>query len=191
MAALASFGSGALLLLLAATARADALLIDTTRSLAAFELRALWVKRIGGDFARVEGVIERDTARGRFGVDVRIGADSVRMDKTSHARWARGPDFFDAVRHPWIQFHAADLSERVLHDGGVIRGRLSLRGAVHDVDFEIAPATCPRPGLDCAVNARGAVERSRFGMDARRLVLSDKVDLSFSIRTHAAGELSP
>lgn len=171
--------------------RGESLHIDSERSQAAFALRALWVKRIDGDFARVEGVIERDRARGRFGVDVRIAADSVRMDKAAHARWARGQEFFDAARHPWIQFRASDLPERLLHEGGPVPGRLSLRGEMREVAFQIAPASCPRPGLDCAVTARGTVERSRFGMDARRVVLSDRVDLSFSIRAHAAGEAAP
>ena len=168
-------------------AQSETLLIDTARSHAAFELRALWIKRIGGDFARVEGVIERDRGRGRFGVDVRIEAASVRMEKPAHAEWARGADFFAAQQHPWIQFRAEDLPERLLQEGGEIRGLLSLRGTRRRVAFPVAPATCPRAGLDCPVSAVGAVERSAFGMDARRLVLGDRVQLSFSIRAHEGG----
>ena len=181
------FAGGLCLLLAAAEGRATSLLIDTSQSQATFELRALWIKRIAGDFARVEGVVDRDLARGRFGVDVRIASASVHMDKASHADWARSPDFFAADRHPWIRFHAVDQPERMLREGGEVRGKLSLRGVERDVSFVLEPSSCPRPGVDCAVQARGEVERSDFGMDARRLVLSDRVKLTFSIRTHDSG----
>ena len=102
----------------------------------------------------------------------------------SHAAWARSGDFFDAARHPWIQFRADEQPDRLLHEGGELRGELSLRGVVQPVSFRIEPSLCPRPGLDCVVHARGEVQRSRFGMDARRLVLGDKVALGFAIRVH-------
>jgi polyisoprenoid-binding protein YceI len=173
-----------LLLCAASSAQAETLLIDTARSSAGFALRALWVKKIDGRFARVEGVIEREPAAARFAVDVRIAAESVTMAKDDHARWARSADFFDASRHPWIRFRAEAVPERVLRDGGEIRGDLTLRGATRVVGFQIAPATCAHPGRDCAVRASGDVQRSEFGMDARRLVLGDKVRLEFAIRTH-------
>lgn len=178
----------ALLLLTAVhAAQAEALLIDTGQSDAGFALRALLVKRIEGSFSRVEGVIERQPGGARFDVDVRIAADSVRMDKEDHARWARSADFFDAARHPWIQFRAADISERVLHEGGEILGELTLRGITRRVGFAVEPGECPRPGIDCVVRARGEVQRGDFGMDARRIVLGDRVRIDFSIRTHDHG----
>jgi polyisoprenoid-binding protein YceI len=172
------------LLCAASSAPAETLLIDTSRSSAGFELRALWVKRIDGRFTRVEGVIEREPAQARFNVDVRIAAESVTMDKEDHARWARSEDFFDAARHPWIQFRADGVPERVLRDGGEIRGDLTLRGATRAIGFQIEPTTCAHPGRDCEVRASGDVQRSDFGMDARRVVLGDKVRLDFAIRTH-------
>ena len=177
-----------LLLLSAASATwAETLLIDTAQSSAGFALRALWIKRIDGGFARVEGVIEREPAIGRFDVDVRISADSVRMEKEDHARWARSEDFFDAARHPWIQFRAEAVPERVLREGGEIRGDLTLRGTTRPVGFQVLPTECAHPGRDCPVRASGDVQRSEFGMDARRVVLGDKVRLEFTIRTHPPG----
>lgn len=173
-----------LLALLPALARGESLLIDTAQSHAGFALRALWVRRVEGDFARVEGVIERDAGRGRFGVDVRIAAQSVRMEKEDHARWARSGDFFDAAQHPWIQFRSQALPERVLREGGEIAGVLTLRGISRPVRFTVEASECPRPGIDCAVRARGEVQRSDFGMDARRIVLGDRVRLEFAIRAH-------
>ena len=151
----------------------------------------MWIKRVEGDFAHVEGVIEPDRDRGRFGVNVRIAAASVRMDKPEHAAWARGPDCFDAARHPWIQFRAAAVPERVLREGGEVPGELTLRGITRQVSFTVVPAECPRPGIGCAVRARGEVQRSEFGMEARRFLLGDRVQLSFEIRAHDSGAPAP
>ena len=96
-----------------------------------------------------------------------IAADSVRMERESFAAWARSPDFFDTARHPWIQFRAAQLPERLLFEGGEIEGELSLRGITRTMRFVLRPAECPRPGTDCPVRAVGDVQRSQFGMDAR------------------------
>lgn len=172
-------------------ALAQDLLIDTTQSHATFALRVLLLKRIDGQFDRVEGVIERDPAAGRFGVDVRIAAQSVRMERASHADWARSTDFFDAARHPWIQFRAVAQPERLLREGGELRGELTLRGVTRPISFALEPSECPRPGIDCAVRARGEVQRSEFGMDARRFVLGDRVRLDFAIRAHDGAGRAP
>lgn len=129
-------------------------------------------------------MIEPDRERGQFGVNVRISAASVRMDKTEHAAWASGPDCFDAARYPWIEFRAAAVSERVLREGGEVPGELTLRGITRKVSFTVSPSECPRPGIGCAVRASGEVQRSEFGMQARRFLLGDRVQLSFEIRVH-------
>jgi polyisoprenoid-binding protein YceI len=171
--------------LLASSAQAEALRVDDSQSRATFSLRALLVKRIEGEFSRVEGVITRDAAAGRFGVDVRIDANSVSMSRASFADWARSADFFDAARHPWIRFRADDQPERALRDGGEVHGELTLRGVTRSASFVLEPSECPRPGIDCAVRARGEVRRGDFGMDARRIVLGDRVRLEFAIRAQA------
>jgi len=177
----------AALVLLAPAARGETLLIDSAASRASFAVRVLLVKRIDGRFDRVEGVIERDRAAGRFDVDVRLSAGSLAMAKPGHAAWARSADFFDTANHPWIHFRADGLPERLLEDGGDIDGELTLRGVTRPVRFTLIASECPRPGIDCAVRAEGAVQRSEFGMDARRLVLADRVQLDFAIRVHAGG----
>ena len=170
----------------AAAPRAETLSIDGPASRAHFEVRVLLVKRIGGGFGTVEGLLERDRAGGRFSVDVRVAADSVQMAKPGHADWARSADFFDAARHPWIHFRAERLPEHLLQDGGEIDGELTLRGITRPVRFTLEASECPRPGIDCAVRAEGEVQRSEFGMDARRIVLADRVQFDFAIRVKPA-----
>lgn len=180
------YALSALLLAAGGVAQAETLLIDTARSGAEFSVRAMWVKRIDGRFGHVEGVIEHEPGARSFGVDVRIAAQSVWMDREENAAWARGVDFFDALRHPWIQFHATGQPLEILQHGGELSGTLTLRGVTRQVSFQVEPSTCARPGVECAVQARGEVHRSEFGMNARRIVLGDRVRLELTIRAHAA-----
>jgi polyisoprenoid-binding protein YceI len=178
--------AGIVLMATATAPRAETLRIDAAGSRARFEVRVLLVKRIAGSFGTVEGLIERDRAAGRFDVDVRVAAASVQMDKAGHADWARSADFFDAARHPWIHFRAGNLPEHLLQDGGAIDGELTLRGITRPVRFVLDATECPRPGIDCPVRAEGEVQRTDFGMDARRFVLADRVHFDFAIRVAPA-----
>ena len=63
-----------------------------------------------------------------------------------------------------------------------MRGQLSLRGVTREVDFEVEPSTCERPGIECAVVGHGELKRSEFGMDSRKMIVSDKVKLDLAIR---------
>jgi len=167
-------------------AAADAgMRIDTARSLAGFSVRAAWIKRIDGRFAHIEGVVRKQDSDSRYLLEVRIASGSVLMGRESYEEWARSPDFFDSKLHPWIEYRAGDVSDDLLRAGGPLDGVLTLRGISRRVSFELLPASCDRPALDCTVQARGEVDRSEFGMSARRLFVSDRVKLSFDIRLHA------
>jgi polyisoprenoid-binding protein YceI len=156
--------------------------LDADTTLAEFSLRVVWVRKLEGQFTHIEGEITRETDRPGFSVDVRIAAESLQMHNPAYARWARSAEFFDAERHPWIRFHATDLREAVLVDGGQLRGKLELRGQTRPQVLDIAPAGCDRPGLDCAVIATAELRRSEFGMDSRKMSVADKVRLRLAIR---------
>ena len=184
------FGLGAIPALALASAAEPGLRIDTAHSFAGFSVRAAWVKRIDGRFAHIEGVVRPDVQE-RYVLEVRVASGSVLMGRESHEEWARSADFFDTDRHPWIEFRAAGLGSELLRAGGAIEGVLTLRGISRPVSFELLPADCAKPGLDCPVQARGEVDRSEFGMTARRVFVSDRVKLSFDIRLHPAPAARP
>lgn len=175
---------------LPASAQGPGLRIDTAQSLAGFSVRAAWVKRIDGRFAHIEGVV-RPEAPDRYVLEVRVASGSVLMGRESHEAWARSEDFFDTGRYPWIKFRAAGLAESLLHEGGPIEGVLTLRGISRPVRFELLAAECSEPGRGCPVQARGEVDRSDFGMTARKVLVSDRVKLSFDIRLRAADAAMP
>ena len=187
----AAFGVGCVLAMAApspvrAAAPTAALVsdIDPSRAHTEFSLRVAWVRRISGRFDFIQGQVRQHADRQHFDVDISIAAQSLSMDNPDHAAWARSEEFFDAERHPWVRFRARDVPMHILHTGGRLIGWLTLRGQEGAADFEITPSTCPDPGFGCAVEAEGEISRSHFGLNARRWVVSDKVQLklSFSLR---------
>lgn len=178
----------ALLLPLAAPLRAEDLYgrIDPAYSQAGFTLRVLLVRKLEGRFEYLQGAVSHAEQPGLFNVDLQVAAQSLQMANPEHAAWARSAEFFDAERHPWISFRARNAPQSLLVDGGELAGELSLRGVTRPASVLLLPGDCARPGLDCPLQARGELQRSEFGMDARRWAVSDKVKLAFTLRVRAA-----
>lgn len=175
-----------ILLLPSTTTHAQALMIDSTRASASFWIRPVWLKRIEGVFPVLEGTAFRQSD-GAIVVDVGIDARALQMQRASYLTWAQSVEFFDVEHHPWIRFRADPISPQRLHDGGPITGWLQLRDAGARVGFDLEPAACDDPGIDCPVRAKAEISRSAFGMDARRLALGDLVHLSISVYLTATG----
>ena len=183
-----SLGAPLLVLLLFALgstpAKASELLgqIDPAFSRAEFSLRVLWVRKLEGRFEYIQGSVTYPAHPDQFDVEVRIASQSLDMHNPDHVEWAKSDEFFNADDYPWIDFRARGAPTALLADGGELLGELSLRGVTRPARFTLLPAPCNRPGLDCAVEARGEIERTDFGMDARRWAVSNKVKLAFSFR---------
>ena len=161
-------------------AHAQVQMIDTTRASASFWIRPVWLKRIEGVFPVLEGTATRRPDGGLL-VDVAIDARALQMQRASYLTWAQSAEFFDVEQYPWIRFQADPISSWRLHEGGPIAGWLQLRDARARITFDLEPAACVAPGIDCPVRASADIRRSAFGMDARRLALGDVVHLSISV----------
>jgi len=162
--------------------------IDPSQSRADFSLRVVLVRKLEGRFDFIQGAVSHAVRPGRFDVEVKIASQSLSMKNEDHAVWARSAEFFDSERFPWIAFEARDAPDALLREGGDLEGLLSLRGVTRPASFRLMPAACARPGLDCAVEARGELRRSDFGMDARRWAVSDKVKLALRFRVRPPGD---
>lgn len=174
----------------AAPADTELLRIDPAATRVEFSLRLLLIRKLEGRFPLVDGSVQLDRVRDVADIDVRIDAREVMMERPDYAEWARSPEFFDALRHPWITFRARGVPLVLFRDGGTLHGALTLRGHTRPVSMELLPSPCEEPGRRCPVLAEGALERSEFGMTARRFVLGDKVRLRFEIRV-LAGDTVP
>ena len=160
----------------------ERLVLDSARSSAAFSVKVMWMFGIDGQFGRVHGDVLVDHNQGRATVDAHIDAADVTMRREGAQSWVKSAEFFDVEQYPDIRFRSVAFPLIRLHDGGEVSGTLTMRGVTRPILFAVQPSECKRPALDCPVEASAEVRRSQFGMTTRRATLSDKVELSFSIR---------
>jgi polyisoprenoid-binding protein YceI len=155
--------------------------IDTARSHIGFSLRTRWGQRLDGRFPAFEGEVREDDGTRRVRIAIDVGT-MVIDDHPRYAAFARGEGFFDADRHPRMEFESEPYPRALLEGGGVLRGRLRIRDVERDAIFVIEPATCGTPGIGCDVVAEGMIDRTDFGMDRWRIALSDLVRFHLRIR---------
>lgn len=155
--------------------------IDPTRSQAEFSVRLLWLRSIQGRFTRIAGNVQLER-HDMATVDARVALDSVTMPSARTRAQMLGPDFFDARRYPRIRFQSDPLPAARLTQGGIMEGRLTLRGITRHVRLHLRPAHCRQlAARACVIDVRGTIRRSDFGMNAYRAALSDKVTLGLQI----------
>lgn len=176
-------------LVLPFVAGAEPVALDPARSSAEFEIRAMWMFDIEGRFGAVTGEVDIDaearTARVRARIDVR----GVSMRRASYEDWVKSAEFFDAARHPYVEFASEPFPLAALDLGGDIIGQLTVRGVTRPMSLRLRPSQCPgQAARRCAVVADGSLQRSEFGMRSRRATLADRVRLHFSVLAAAKEE---
>ena len=163
---------------------------DQTGAAAGFRVRAGGVP-LRGLFQRLRGHLRVADDGTRACVRTELDATSVTMVNDSFGAWARSSAFFDAARHPQLEFRSQPFDPDVLLRGGVIDGTLTLRGATRRQRLRAEPARCAvqLPAI-CKVQLRGAMSRGAFGMRARGPFVGDRVELDLRIKAPRA-DLSP
>lgn len=166
----------------AAIAPDAAPLIDARASQAGIEVDLRLGGRVRGAFQAMEGRIQR-LDDGRLQVRVSLDARSLALDGPDWmARSMRSAKFLDVEAHPRIRFVSDPFDAALVRDGGVMAGRLELRGLSRPVRFEVERAACEAPGYDCPIPVSGQVSRRDFGMTAYRVWLHDDVGFDFHVR---------
>ena len=154
--------------------------IDASSATVGFEIAALWILRRHGRFGQIEGSVDVAADGATARIAVRIGVDSVHMKDPDHVELLLSPAFFDAERHPWIEFRS-DAFALSAAPHTALPGKLTVRGITRRVRFDLDLGSC-RPGLPdaCTVTVAGVLQRSRFGMTEYRRTLADKVNLTIT-----------
>lgn len=156
--------------------------IDTGHSRIGFTLKTRWGQSLEGRFPQWQGQIVPATGQ-RNQVRLRLPTAGVEiLDHPQYSKITRGKGFFDADNHPFVEFVSDPYEEALLREGGLLAGALTIRGVRRREVFELEPATCDRPAIDCDVVASGVVYRSDFAMDRWAFALSDRVVFSLHIR---------
>ena len=141
-----------------------------------------------GQFERVDANFKHSAAS--VLVYASIAADSVVMRSKSDAALLMSAPYFDASRYPKIRFVSDAIPYEILGSGGNISGKLSLRGKTLAQQFLVHPSPCAArlhaqgveaPTELCVIEIEGSLQRSDFGMTARRGIVSDKVELMLRV----------
>ncbi|WP_162823869.1 YceI family protein [Lysobacter sp. TY2-98] len=155
--------------------------LDTARSRIDFDLHTRIGSQVRGQFPLAEGRVDT-LADGRRQVHMRLDARGLRIGSSDYyTRLARGPALFDVERYPAIEFTSDPYPATFAHVGGVMEGVLRMHGVEHRERFELAAATCTRPGYDCPILASGRVSRDDYGLDGWRWALADRVRFQLNV----------
>ncbi len=161
------------------------LAIDGPHSSASFSVTLRMRKPTEGHLTRVSGKFAGSPQAGWTAIVI-VDGRNLRVDGP---RWmervTRSDAFLALNRYPTIRFESELFSDAVLHEGGLLTGKLSLRGLTQPVSFRLLTSECDQPGRGCDINVQGTVSRHAFGMTAYRSMVKDEVDFRFQVRLRA------
>ena len=136
-----------------------------------------------GSFTQLRGALSVHANSAR--VSARIKTASAIMKSPSDAVLLKSPAYFDAARFPEIAFNSDSFPIATLLHGGQISGKLTVRGISQQQTFVLTSKPCAKAFAQtpwrCAFAVTGTLNRSDFGMKARRGVVSDAVALTLEI----------
>lgn len=161
------------------------LAIDGRHSSASFAVTLRMRSPTQGQLTRVSGQFAGSPQHGWTAL-VKVDGRNLHVEGPRWMERVTRSDAFLAInRYPSIRFESELFSDAVLHAGGLLTGKLTLRGLTQPVSFRLLPSECDQPGRDCDIHVQGTVSRHAFGMTAYRSMLKDEVDFKFRVRLRA------
>ena len=132
-------------------------------------------------FPAMSGGIELDPARlGAIRLDVLLDARALEAGDTVTLGRLKGPDFFDVAHYPTVRF----LGRAMTMTGPVsatIDGELTARGVTRPARLAVTFTSPPAQATgrqSLRLSARTTIDRTDFGMNAYRLIVSRKVTIT-------------
>jgi polyisoprenoid-binding protein YceI len=142
-------------------------IIDSARTVVAFEVRSLGIFRQRGWFGHSSGSVTLDPQADAGCFDVLIDARTVQASSAARLRIMRGANFLNVEHFPAIAYQAQQV---VFDDGKPARvdGDLTLLGVTHSVPIKVSAYQCTSPAEEslsrCTMDASAMFKRSDFGM---------------------------
>ena len=122
-----------------------------------------------GKMNRSAGTVTLDKGASTGTVDISVDLASIDFGQKALERWAVGPEFFDARKHPKARFQGR-LDGFVDGKPTQAVGELTLHGATRPLTLKIQSFKCmPHPMLKrelCGADAIGSFRRDEFGLSA-------------------------
>jgi polyisoprenoid-binding protein YceI len=161
--------------------------IDGSHSDVGFKIKHLMLSNVKGHFNKVDGSFEYDEkTKTLTKVMVKIETASIDTHEKKRDEHLQSADFFDAVKHPTIEFTADKATGVEPKKSFKLAGKLKMHGVEKPVtlDVEFSGTTTDPYGNDRIVfSAAGKIKRSDFGLswnknlDKGGVVLGEDVNL--------------
>jgi polyisoprenoid-binding protein YceI len=143
-------------------------IIDSDHSCAAFAIRHMMIAHVRGQFNRIKGTIQFDSAqKSNSSVEVEIDVSSVTTGIRKRDDHLLTADFFDRPKFPSITFKSKQV-EFMDNNRAKITGDLTLHGVTRQVVFDAeyaGPVKSPFGGeVTMGFTASTKINREDYGM---------------------------
>lgn len=158
--------------------------VDGSHSAVVFRVKHMNVAYFYGRFNEVSGrFVFDDTVPSNGTLKITINADSVDTDDPRRDDFLKGPDFFDAKKHPELTFKSTKI-EPAGADKLKVTGNMTVRGITKSITVDLertGEGKDPWGGYRAGFETVFQIKRSEYGMSQMLNGLSDEVRLIVSI----------
>jgi polyisoprenoid-binding protein YceI len=141
--------------------------IDSVHSEINFSTRHMMISTVRGRFEKFTGTVNFDEATpARSTVDVQIEAASVNTKEAQRDGHLKGPDFFDAVKYPYLTFKSKRV-DVVDSQHARLVGDLTIRDVTKQVVFDVeyaGQAKSPWGTTSAGFSAQTKINREDWGL---------------------------
>jgi polyisoprenoid-binding protein YceI len=142
--------------------------IDPAHSTADFKVRHLMIANVRGEFSKVSGTVQFDSANpANSKVEARIDVNSLQTREEQRDAHLKSPDFFDVAKYPEITFISKKVS-KTGDDEYKLTGDLTIHGVTKEVMLEVEgpgpEVKDPWGNLKTGASAKTKINRKDFGL---------------------------
>jgi polyisoprenoid-binding protein YceI len=161
--------------------------LDPSHTVTQFEIDHFWFFTQRGQFDRTHGSIEYDVEQHTGSLEIVIDAGSLDTGNDERDVDLKGADWFDVSRYPALTFR----SQRFIFEQDrlvAIEGELTMHGVTQPMRLEVDRIQCGSNPLSskwrCGADARGTLQRSRYGMRSSLPYIGDEVRLRIQVEAY-------
>jgi len=175
---------------LASLATAAQFEIDPQHSSAGFKVRHLMISNVKGEFSKVKGSVDFDSASPSAArIDAIIDVGNINTGEPQRDAHLKSPDFFDVAKFPNITFKSKKVT-RVEANKYKALGDLTIHGVTREVTLDVEATQevkDPWGNQRFGANATTKINRKDFGLTWNKaletggVMVGDDVDITIDV----------
>ena len=165
-------------------AAAETYKLDPAHTSVVFGVKHLGIANFYGSFRGPTGTFQFDEKNPSMNsIQIEVKADQIDTGVDKRDKDIKGPDFFDAAKHPLISFKSKSVKKSA-NGTYEVSGNLTLLGKTNPITVEVRETGSgkdPWGNFRRGFETSFTVKRSDYGMDFMLSGLSDDVKLTVSV----------